>query len=71
MWRGGVRLGIYVTGHFGCRCLTSLAMAPFPHPTINPGGPFAGTRRSDKALRHLLLHTFAHKQSPLGSLEPV
>ena len=32
MWRGGFRLGILGSGPFGCRCLTSLAMAPFPHP---------------------------------------
>jgi hypothetical protein len=43
----------------------------FHIPLIKPGGPFSGTRLSDKALRHLLLHTFAHEQSPLGSLELV
>jgi hypothetical protein len=43
----------------------------FHIPLIKPGGPFSGTRLSDKALRHLLLHTFAHEQLPLGSLEPV
>ena len=37
MWCGGVRLGISVSGPFGCRCLTSLAMAPFPHPAHQTG----------------------------------
>jgi hypothetical protein len=34
-----------------------------------PGGSFSGTRLSDKALQHLLLHTFAHEQLRLRSLE--
>jgi hypothetical protein len=37
MWRGGFRLGISVSGPFGCRCLTGLAMAPFPHPAHQTG----------------------------------
>jgi hypothetical protein len=37
MWRGDVRLGISGSGPFGCRCLTSLAMAPFPHPAHQTG----------------------------------
>ncbi len=37
MWRGGFRLGISVAGPFGCRCLTSLAMAPFPYPAHQIG----------------------------------
>jgi hypothetical protein len=43
----------------------------FHIPLIKPGGPFSGTRLSDKALLHLLLHTFAHEQSPLGPSELV
>ena len=43
----------------------------FHIPLIKPGGPFSGTRLSDKALRHLLLHTFAHEQSALGPLKLV
>jgi hypothetical protein len=43
----------------------------FHIPLIKPGGPFSGTRLSDKALLHLLLHTFAHERSPLRSLELV
>ena len=43
----------------------------FHIPLIKPGGPFSGTRLSDKALQHLLLHTFAHEQSPLGPSELV
>ena len=33
----------------------------FHIPLIKPGGPFSGTRLSDKALRHMLPHTFAHE----------
>jgi hypothetical protein len=43
----------------------------FHIPLIKPGGPFSGTRLSDKALQHLLLHTFAHEQLLLRSLELV
>jgi hypothetical protein len=43
----------------------------FHIPLIKPGVRFSRTRLSDKAIRHMLLHTFAHEQSPLGSLEPV
>jgi hypothetical protein len=43
----------------------------FHIPLIKPGGPFSGTRLSDKALQHLLLHTFAHEQLRLRSLELV
>jgi hypothetical protein len=32
MWRGGVTFGIPGSGPFGCRSLTSRAMATFPHP---------------------------------------
>ena len=71
MWCGGVRLGISVSGPFGCRCLTSLAMAPFPHPAHQTGRAVFRIRLSDKALRHLLLHTFAHEQSALGPLKLV
>jgi hypothetical protein len=37
MWRGGFRLGLSVSGSFVCRCLTSFAMAPFPHPAHQTG----------------------------------
>jgi hypothetical protein len=37
MWRGGFRLGISVAGPFGRRCLTSFAVAPFPHPAHRTG----------------------------------
>jgi hypothetical protein len=46
-------------------------MLRFHIPLIKPGGPFSGTRLSDKATRHILLHTFAHEQLPLRPLEPV
>jgi hypothetical protein len=36
MWRGGFRLGLSVTGPFGCRCLTSFAMLRFHIPLIKP-----------------------------------
>ena len=71
MWRGGFRLGLSVTGPFVCRCLTSLAMLRFHIPLIKPGVRFSRTRLSDKALRHVLLHTFAHERLPLRSLELV
>ena len=43
----------------------------FHIPLIKPGGPFSGTRLSDKALRHMLLHTFAHERLRLRSLKLV
>jgi hypothetical protein len=46
-------------------------MLRFHTPLIKPGGRFSRTRLSDKALPHILLHTFAHEQLPLRSLEPV
>jgi len=61
MWRGGFRLGLSVTGPFGCRCLTSLAVLRFHIPLIKPGVRFSRTRLSDKALFDVLLHTFAHE----------
>ena len=48
MWRGGFRLGLSVTGPFGCRCLSSLAMLRFHIPLIKPGVRFSRTRLSDK-----------------------
>jgi hypothetical protein len=71
MWRGGFRLGLSVTGPFGCRCLTSFAMLRFHIPLIKPGVRFSRTRLSDKAVLHILLHTFAHEQLPLPSLKLV
>jgi hypothetical protein len=71
MWRGGFRFGISVTGPFGRRCLTSLAMLRFHIPLIKPGRRFSRTRLSDKAILHMLLHTFAHEQLLLRSLELV
>ena len=50
MWRGGFRLGLSVTGPFGCRCLTSFAMLRFHIPLIKPGVRFSRTRLSDKAV---------------------
>src|SRR5258708_7256620 len=46
MWRSGVRWEIAVAGLFGCRCPTSRAMPPFPHPAHR-------TRRAQ--LRHRAL----------------
>src|SRR5882757_4844618 len=37
MWRGGCRLNISVAASFVWRCLTSSAMAPFPHPAHRTG----------------------------------
>lgn len=37
MWRGGLRLGLSVSASFVWRCLTSLAITPFPHPARQTG----------------------------------
>ncbi len=37
MWRGDGRFGLSVTASFVWRCLTSRAMAPFPHPSHRTG----------------------------------
>ena len=71
MWRGGFRLGISVTGPFGCRCLTSFAMAPFPHPAHQTGQAVFRHPAFGQGCNDVLLHTFAHEQSPLGSLKLV
>ena len=71
MWRGGFRLGISVSGPFGCRCLTSLAMAPFPHPAHQTGRAVFRHPAFGQGCTHMLLHTFAHEQLPLRSLELV
>ena len=33
MWRGGDRFGLSVAAPFVWRCLSNLAVAPFPHPS--------------------------------------
>ena len=43
----------------------------FHIPLIKPGVRFSRTRLSDKAVLHILLHTFAHEQLPLRSLKLV
>jgi hypothetical protein len=79
-WSGAVesRCGAVVLGSaYLCPALSfagaSLASPwlRFHTPLIKPGGRFSRTRLSDKALPHILLHTFAHEQLPLRSLEPV
>ena len=37
MWRGGGRIGLYVSAPFVWRCLNSRAMTPFPHPAHRTG----------------------------------
>ncbi len=37
MWRGGGRIGLSVSAALVWRCLTSRAMAPFPHPAHRTG----------------------------------
>src|ERR1700694_558682 len=37
MWRGGCRLNISVSASFVWRCLSGLAMTPFPHPAHRTG----------------------------------
>src|SRR6266436_10200955 len=71
MWRGGFRLGLSVSGPFGRRCLTSLAMAPFPHPAHQTGRAVFPHPAFGQGFTHMLLHTFAHEQSSLGSLKLV
>jgi hypothetical protein len=71
MWRGGFRLGISVTGPFGCRCLTSFAMAPFPHPAHQTRRAVFPHRAFGQGCTDILHHTFAHEQLPLRSLELV
>jgi hypothetical protein len=43
----------------------------FHIPLIKPGVRFSRTRLSDKAVPHILLHTFAHERLPLRSLQLV
>ena len=71
MWRGGFRLGLSVSGPFGRRCLTSLAMAPFPHPAHQTGRAVFPHPAFGQGCTDMLLHTFAHEQSSLGSLKLV
>ena len=71
MWRGGFRLGLSVAGPFVCRCLTSFAMAPFPHPAHQTGKAVFPHPAFGQGCTDMLLHTFAHEQSPLGSLKLV
>jgi hypothetical protein len=61
MWRGGVRLGISVAGPFGCRCLTGLALTPFPHPAHQTRRAVFPHRAFGQGCIHILLHTFAHE----------
>src|ERR1039457_456094 len=70
MWRGGFRLGLSVSGPFGCRCLTSLAMAPFPHPAHQTGRAVFPHPAFGQGCFHILHHTFAHERLPLCSLGP-
>jgi hypothetical protein len=37
MWRGGFRLHISVSASFVWRCLSGVAVAPFPHPAHRTG----------------------------------
>ncbi len=43
----------------------------FHIPLIKPDGRISRTRLSDKAVLHMLLHTFAHERLPLCSWKPV
>ena len=51
MWRGGFRLNISVAASFVWRCLSSSAMAPFPHPAHRTGQADFRIRLSDKTSR--------------------
>ena len=46
-------------------------MLRFHIPLIKPGVRFSRTGLSDKAVLHILLHTFAHERLPLRSLKLV
>jgi hypothetical protein len=67
---------VFVSSHL-CPALSvagasiALPSLRFHTPLIKPGGRFSRTRLSDKAVRHMLLHTFAHERLPLRSLELV
>jgi len=37
MWRGGLGSAYLLPAPFVCRCLTSLALLPFPHPAHRTG----------------------------------
>jgi hypothetical protein len=71
VWRGGFRLGISVSGPFGCRCLTSFAMLRFHTPLIELDGRISRIQLSDKVGWIPLFHTFAHEPLPLLSLKLV
>ena len=53
VWRGGVRLSMSVSAPFVWRCLSGSAVAPFPHPLIEPDMQISRIRLSDKTSRRL------------------
>jgi hypothetical protein len=53
MWRGDVRLSMSVSAPFVWRCLSGSAVAPFPHPLIEPDMQISRIRLSDKTSRRL------------------
>ena len=65
------RLGLSVSGPFGRRCLTSLAMLRFHTPLIELDGRISRIQLSDKVSWIPLFHTFAHEPLPLRSLKLV
>ena len=71
MWRGGFRLGLSVSGAFVCRCLTSFAMAPFPHPAHQTGRAVFPHPAFGQGYTDMLHHTFAHEQLSLRSFKLV
>jgi hypothetical protein len=65
------RLGLSVSGPFGCRCLICVTLLRFHTPLIEPDGRISRIRLSDKVSWIPLVHTFAHEPLWLLSLKLV
>ena len=52
VWRGGFRLSMSVATPFVWRRLSGAAVAPFPHPLIEPDMQISRIRLSDKNSRY-------------------
>ena len=73
VWRGGLGrcLCSLLARSFVCGCHIISTMLRFHTPLIKPGVQISRTRLSDKAVLHMLLHTFAHERLPLRPWKPV
>ena len=63
------RFGLSVSGSFGCRCLTSLAVLRFHTPLIELDVRISRIQLPDKVSWISLFHTFAHEPLPLPFVE--